>query len=464
MKAVIFLGPSLPVAEAREILDAVYLPPARQSDLVSAVGIHRPDVIGLVDGEFGQALSVWHKEILYALEQGIPVYGASSMGALRAAETHSFGMIGVGQVFGMFASGELSGDDEVALAHALDEAGHRPLSEPMVNLRLNFRAARDAGVIDAATADQLTALAKAMYFPERSFARVLRAGAAAGVPADAVDRLRAWLAANYRDAKREDARELLRALRDLPRPVARHQPSFTLERTPAFVALYERDRKVSHDGVEIPLVAIANHAALHVPGFAELNFNALNRVLAGVLANLLEVEVKPEDVATEARRFRVRSHLADDAAFAAWLERNDLRPDEFDTLMRSLAEARALHAWLTIGKSPQRTTKDVLDELRLRGLYEKAAADAVAQQRIVEEHFPFPLDTPEAPDTLRLVIDHLRATPCRMDTSFGQWSEEAGFDRVDDLRRELLRARAARGHVARVADGTAGAAFATVPG
>jgi hypothetical protein len=36
-KIVIFLGSSLPLAEAREILDAVYLPPAKQSDLISAV-------------------------------------------------------------------------------------------------------------------------------------------------------------------------------------------------------------------------------------------------------------------------------------------------------------------------------------------------------------------------------------------------------------------------------------------
>ena len=105
MKVVIFLGPSLPLEEARQILDAVYLPPAQQADIVSVVGMHRPDVIGLVDGEFGQSLSVWHKEILYALDRGIHVFGASSMGALRAAETDMFGMIGVGEVYRQFASG-----------------------------------------------------------------------------------------------------------------------------------------------------------------------------------------------------------------------------------------------------------------------------------------------------------------------------------------------------------------------
>src|ERR1700722_7996310 len=132
MKAVVFLGPSLPLDEARAILPgAVYLPPAKQAHLLSAVGIHRPNVIGLIDGEFGQSLSVWHKEILFALSRGVAVYGASSMGALRAAETAAFGTRGIGRIFEMYASGELTDDDEVALSHGLDDAGYRKTSEPM---------------------------------------------------------------------------------------------------------------------------------------------------------------------------------------------------------------------------------------------------------------------------------------------------------------------------------------------
>ena len=57
------------------------------------------DAILIVDGEFGQSLSVWHKEILHALHRGIRVVGASSMGALRAAELDRFGMEGVGEIY-----------------------------------------------------------------------------------------------------------------------------------------------------------------------------------------------------------------------------------------------------------------------------------------------------------------------------------------------------------------------------
>ena len=87
MTAVIFLGPTLALEEARSIFpEAIYRPPIAMGDLASIV---RNDVakppwgIGIVDGVFYQALPVWHKEILYALENGIAVFGSSSMGALR---------------------------------------------------------------------------------------------------------------------------------------------------------------------------------------------------------------------------------------------------------------------------------------------------------------------------------------------------------------------------------------------
>src|SRR5688572_32760283 len=48
---------------------------------------------------------------------GVRVFGAASMGALRAAELQPFGMIGVGQVFQAYRRGHLTDDDEVAVAH-----------------------------------------------------------------------------------------------------------------------------------------------------------------------------------------------------------------------------------------------------------------------------------------------------------------------------------------------------------
>ena len=100
------------------------------------------DELDLIAGAFGQSLSVWHKEILFALEQGIVVLGAASMGALRAAELDRFGVQGVGEVYRLFSSGALEDDDEVAVMHQPREQGYSPLTCAMVNIRATLARAR----------------------------------------------------------------------------------------------------------------------------------------------------------------------------------------------------------------------------------------------------------------------------------------------------------------------------------
>ena len=72
----------------------IYLPPAEQGSVVRAVRAYQPRAIVLIDGSFGKVPAVRHKEILWALAKGIPVFGRASMGALRAAELAGFGMQG----------------------------------------------------------------------------------------------------------------------------------------------------------------------------------------------------------------------------------------------------------------------------------------------------------------------------------------------------------------------------------
>ena len=64
-----------------------------------------PRAIGIIDGVFLDVASVWHREILWALSQGVHVFGAASMGALRAAELDGFGMRGVGRSTPRIATG-----------------------------------------------------------------------------------------------------------------------------------------------------------------------------------------------------------------------------------------------------------------------------------------------------------------------------------------------------------------------
>jgi hypothetical protein len=451
MPAIIFLGPSLPIAEARACLDAIYLPPVKQGDVLSAITRYRPDVIGIIDGEFGQSLSVWHKEILFALEQGITVYGASSMGALRAAEMDSFGMIGVGAIYRMFASGELTDDDEVALAYGRDERGYVNLSQPLVNMRATLADAQAAQVIDEALRARLVAIAKAMFFPARTYDGLNVAAAADGVAPDALARLRRFVAGNARDLKRADALELLEVVRNRPEPPPRPEPRFELERTGYFEALYNRDRTVYHDESAVSLAGIASYAALHLQGFNALNFAALNRMLVTVLADMLELDATEDEVRAASRRFRLEQHLTADASLEAWLDDNDLTRPEFDALMKQLAVCRSLQRWLILRKWPEYSTKVVLDELRLAGRYVETAHAAATQERVLAEHHPFFRETDFSDISMRdLVVSHMRATPCRM-YDYDAWSEEAGFPKSSDLRLDMIRSRLAREAMAETA-------------
>src|SRR5208337_3000103 len=152
VNAVVFLGPTLPQREAAAVLDATFLPPARQGDVFRAVQTHHPRAIGLIDGVFLDVPAVWHREILWALSEGTHVFGAASMGALRAAELAPFGMRGVGAIFAAYRAGRWPGedtsfedDDEVAVIHAPAEAGGAALSDPMVDLRASLTAAEEEG-------------------------------------------------------------------------------------------------------------------------------------------------------------------------------------------------------------------------------------------------------------------------------------------------------------------------------
>lgn len=208
----VFLGPTLPRGEAARRLDATYLPPVAQGDIIRLCA-RKPRAIGIVDGYFENIPSVWHKEILHAIHQGVAVFGASSMGALRAAELHPFGMIGVGAVFEAFRDGRLEDDDEVAVIHGPAELGYPSLSEAMVNIRRTLADAAQERVVPAATARRLEAIAKALPYRERGFGRMLRLAAAEGLPEEELADFRHWLPTGRCDQKREDALDLLQAMR-----------------------------------------------------------------------------------------------------------------------------------------------------------------------------------------------------------------------------------------------------------
>ncbi|MEO5358279.1 MAG: TfuA-related McrA-glycine thioamidation protein [Nitrospirae bacterium YQR-1] len=450
MKSVIFLGPTMPIEEAMSILDTIYLPPVEQATLLSAVTTYKPDVIGIIDGLFGQTLSVWHKEILYALQQGIMVYGASSMGALRAAETSEFGMIGVGEIYEMYASGQINDDDEVAVIHSSKTDGYRCLSEPMVNIRRTFHYAMTQGIIDNDSHSKLIYIAKKLYYPERVFQNIFTIALENGISKKTIDRLRLFVKTDYIDLKKKDAVKLLKTIRDIPegKTTTISDKHFTMVNSHLFKALYNRDRTVQYDGIDIHQDNFASYVALHMPEFNDFNFNAINRALVVFMADYFEITVPVEDIEKEKERFIQKIGVKNDDELAKWITDNHLTPEEFNTLMNDHARCRRMHKWFMTRQYLVKNVKVVLDELRLQNTYRQWLKGAANQEQIIQNHYPDFKETEHKGQNIKeLIVDHMKKTGWRSEISAMEWVEEAGFADLGHLHLELLRAKLQRNHI-----------------
>jgi hypothetical protein len=226
-----FVGPTLPDAADTTVGSGLrLLPPVAAGDLLR-LPLEAGDVVGIVDGYFHQARAIRHKEILEVLGRGVRVLGASSMGALRAAELDDFGMDGVGRIYQDYTAGILDADDEVTLLHGPAESAYPPFSVPLVNIRATLAMAISAGVCSAELADQIVSALTGIPYPKRSYQRVIAIGKDLGAEAETLTALRDFCATRAVDRKRTDALALVEALREEPWTPATAPPDRAVNRT-----------------------------------------------------------------------------------------------------------------------------------------------------------------------------------------------------------------------------------------
>ena len=263
MTACIFIGPTISVREACEFLAGAYLAPAKQGDILRVVSNLKPRAIGLIDGYFQSVPSVWHKEILWAINSGVHVFGAASMGALRAAEMAAFGMRGIGRVYEGYRDGLLSGcgsvpfedDDEVAVIHGPAEAGYIAVADAMVNIRCTLAKACNEGIVEEKTRDQLVATAKSIFFPERSYALMIARAIEAGADSVQLAGLEAWLPSGRVNQKKLDAIAMLKTMNSfLASDPAPARASFAFQHTTLWESAVAATKPASHAGPDELLV------------------------------------------------------------------------------------------------------------------------------------------------------------------------------------------------------------------
>ncbi|HWO21313.1 MAG TPA: TfuA-like protein [Kofleriaceae bacterium] len=378
---VLFTGPSLPPAEVPALpglSELRVLPPAAQGDVYRAAR-ERPWGIGIVDGFFEHVPSIWHKEILWAMSEGIHVFGASSMGALRAAELADFGMVGVGTIFEQYRAGALTADDEVALTHLPAEHGYRRVSEALVDMRATVEAAAQAGICEPALAARLIELARRRFYPERAWPAVLADARAAGEEPRALDALEAWLPGGRVDQKRRDALALLEAMRAAraarPGPL---RAGFAFQHTDLWEQALGRiraepraagaDPDASAVLDELRLAGDEQRYALAVQG-------ALLRALAEEAAARSGLEVTTELVQRTATEFRRAHGLYTGPLTSAWLAEQGLDPETFVHMMKREAKLR----WIEAVSEPERR-RHLADQLRAMSCHGQLHARALAKQ------------------------------------------------------------------------------------
>ena len=381
---VIFLGPSLPMAEARQQLDAVFLPPVRQGDVHRTVQQLKPAVIGIIDGYFHQTPAVWHREILWAMTAGVHVLGAASMGALRAAELAPFGMRGVGRIFEAYRDGyytpfadPFEDDDEVAVIHGPAELGFVAVSEAMADIRDVLARAGEAGVIDAAFRDRLAGIGKAMPYRERTLAHILKYAATDGADAGALGRLTAWLPGQQTSRKRLDAELLLREAQklreDYPGPMA---APFRFEPAAVWCKYVADSAGPQLDLSDLEQAAL-DELRLRPSEWQAHRRRALMR-RAGIERGRGAGEPGDGAVRASIDRLRHERGLTTRGLLDAWMRENGL--DE-PNLLRLMAEEAALDI---LPQPPGRIAGAVADELRLAGRFSELATRGTAKRRWAE--------------------------------------------------------------------------------
>ncbi len=393
MNVIVFTGPTLSKEAARAELEATYLPPAAQGDVYRAA-LNRPVAIGIIDGVFDHVPSVWHKEVLWAMSEGIHVFGSASMGALRAAELAAFGMIGVGEIFRNYQNGSLEDDDEVAVVHGTREDGFCAMSDAMVNIRQTLLRAENDRVLDPAVRAALERIAKSLPYPDRSYARVFEIAAQSDLPASEVDAFRAWLPDGKIDQKRNDAVTMLRQMRvALLEGLAPKMVDYKFERTVVWNSLVnsagflhgESDRlgDLSTDEVLAELWADPD-LCLQAYQYAAI------RHLVRQAAQLSGATVSQEKIAAVEAAFRADRGIGEQPEFEHWLSRHHMTPADFADLIQH--EALQHESALTPCPFPHRW---MIDWLRISGQFEATASAALAKKNGSPDSGPLDIEDPE---------------------------------------------------------------------
>jgi hypothetical protein len=205
-ESVVFTGLTLSHDEAQAFVKAEICPPVRSGDLDQ---LSDEKTVVIIDGVLEPDGILSLCEIRRALQRGLKLKGAASLGALRAYEARYDGMEGSGWVYQEYIGGRINGTDEISLAY--DPLSHRPLTIPLVNVRFCLHSLVSQSVVEACEAENAMSELKSLPTEDRNRRAVLQRLA----QVFGRERVKAAFrdaAPMYSDIKRRDACEILQGL------------------------------------------------------------------------------------------------------------------------------------------------------------------------------------------------------------------------------------------------------------
>jgi len=339
------------------------------------------------------------------------LYGASSMGALRAAELADVGvMIGCGQIFLWYWEGVCEADDEVCLLYHRTPAGDYVSDTcPLVNIRAGLMKQVQQGIMTLEDSRAELEKQQSIHYTERA------------TPSYSFDQ------------KRSDAIELLSTFRDLEYHTS-SRPDITWI-TDILNATVERERRIENSGFPITLQNIDSYINLHCLEHNQILWDSKNRALALILCDIMNIRIEEEDLEREWSTFCARHKLTNWDLFQEWLKENAISRSDFTVLCLQNARIHKLHLAFASTKNWSRQTLTILNYLRTHDRLRLWIEDCSDLERqIVNASNEEPLSIDFEIPLNKLISDHLDLTGLEITGTLDDFLRETGIGGIDELR------------------------------
>ena len=206
---IVFAGPSIITIPNQFYNGITIYPPVRTGDLIPLFKL-TPGICIIIDGVFSRNRAITPFECIDLINLGWKVIGSSSMGALRAADLYTMGMIGIGEVYNMYRLGICTSDADVAVVYEMVNGTYKELTISLVHIMSLLQVLEDKQLIDSIKSRELLYKAKKIIWFERTLDYLLNEWLHIGINLNLISKVRQIFQDQKFDPKKIDALEALK--------------------------------------------------------------------------------------------------------------------------------------------------------------------------------------------------------------------------------------------------------------